>query len=111
MSRNGHWSNSEIRDLIRCAFIRLKEPGQIHQALYVAGRESGYQERAYNPTGCGGPAYSGCKGLFQWGGYWPWGHYPKMNRRFNLPYDPFNPRSNSFITARVVKGGGWGPWS
>lgn len=111
-ARNGDWSNSEIRDLIRCAFGKLNASSQVPHALYVAERESGFQERAYNATGCNG---SGCKGLFQHhAAYWPgnFAAYPVMKRRFDVRNpSAFDPRSNTFVTARMVgPNGHWGPW-
>jgi len=104
-ARNDVWNDSEIRDLIRCAFRTVGTSSQIDMALFVAEKESGFQEGAYNS--------SGCAGLFQhMVRYWPerYASFPKMDKWYHLGLNVFNPRSNVFITARMVGTGAWGPW-
>jgi hypothetical protein len=105
-ARNDAWNDSEVRDLIRCAFRTVGDSKQVNTALIIADRESGFQEEAYNS--------SGCAGLFQhMVQYWSerYESFPLMDNWYNLSPSVFDPRSNAFITARMVGTGNWGPWS
>jgi len=104
-ARNGDWSNSEVRDLIRCATIRVENNKDTGAALAIAKRESGFQEQAQNPSSSAG-------GLFQWlDSSWPWDRFPALARKYGLPNNRFNPRSAAFISAVVMKRFGCGAWS
>jgi hypothetical protein len=93
--------------LIRCAFKTVGIPGEIPTALYVAQRESGLNERAYNGI---------CAGLFQMHlAYWQ-GRVTEFLYRSQFPntwpaVPAFNGRANALVAAKMVKRGGWGPWS
>jgi hypothetical protein len=99
--------------VIRCAFIHYGIPGEIPMALYVAERESSFYPWAINHNI---EYIHDCLGLFQHMRYlWParftgymrpgWfpAHWPTVSA--------FNPRAAALVTARMVKSGGWGPWS
>lgn len=104
-AKNGEWSNVEVRDLIRCATIRVDNMKDTDAALAIAERESGFQEQAQNPSSSAG-------GLFQWlDSSWPWYHFPALVHKFHLPDDRFNPRSAAFVSAMVMKRYGCGAWS
>ena len=99
------WQLFEVRDVIRCAFIRVGDASQRGTAIAVADRESSFYCPAYNS--------GGYAGLFQHSvRYWPgrYASYPKTVKWFDLPSDPFDCRTNAFITARMVGSGNWGPW-
>jgi hypothetical protein len=77
---------------------------QIDESLYIAERESGYEPKADNPT-------STAAGLYQWlESSWPGGRFDKMRRRFEFPNTRWDPRAAAFVSARVMKDGGCGPW-
>jgi hypothetical protein len=75
-------------------------------AIYVAGRESGYDEWAFNGS---------CGGLFQHMlRYWParvatysglLDRYKVKNRNW------YSPRANTLVAMAMVRSGGWAPWS
>lgn len=103
-ARNGLWSNSEIRDLIRCATIRVGNPYDTDAALAIAQRESGFNENAQNPSSSAG-------GLFQWlDSSWPGDRFPALTNKYGLPNDRFNPRSAALVSALVMKRWGCGAW-
>jgi hypothetical protein len=98
-----HWRTSSwhVRRLIRCAADRWNVPGGARMALYIAGRESNFQPRAYN-------SYSGASGIFQHlRRYWP-------SRADAYGFDgwsAFNARANIMVTMRMVhRLGSWSPW-
>lgn len=104
-----HPTTARMRALVECVFTRVA-PSQTSMALYVAGRESGFNPNAYNP--------SGCAGIFQhMSRYWdgrvdtfldrPW------FRRWWGEWRPsvYDPRANIWVAALMVRSGGWGPWS
>ena len=104
---------TRMKRLIVCAFDRYA-PGNTSKALYVAGRESGYWPWAINQ------AYDDahdCIGLFQhmrrywpsrvkaylWAGWYPAADWPYISAK--------NPHANAIAAAKMVKAGGWAPWS
>jgi hypothetical protein len=94
------WRRStwHVRKLIRCA---AEHHGlSPRRSLYVAYRESRYFPRAYNETSC-------AKGIFQHlCRYWA-----SRAEAFGFPErSAFNARANIFVTMRMVKRSGWGPW-
>ena len=103
------WTTREVKRTIRCTAYRFRV--SVSKALYVAWRESRYNERAYNDGGCGG---WDCGGLFQHHmRYWPAraDAYPRWQRRWGINSDCWcNPRINSLVTILMVRDGGWGPW-
>lgn len=112
-----------MRALIRCVFTAVGIPGQISTALRVGGRESGLRPWARNPSEPGacqtyvrtpeGPSYGYC-GTYQHGArYWHTRVTLLPERAFpRAPFiGPFQERANVWITAKMVKRGGWGPWS
>lgn len=103
MSRNGNWSNAEVRDLIRCAAQRVN-PADVDAALAIADRESGYQEHAENP-------YSSAAGLFQWlDSSWPGARFPALMNRYVYPDTRYNPRAAAFVSLEVMRRYGCGAW-
>jgi hypothetical protein len=90
-----------VRRLVICAANRYQVPGGASEALYIADRESHFDARAYN-------AWSGAMGVFQHlSSYWP-----GRASAYGFPgWSGFNARANIFVTMRMVKTGGWGPWS
>ena len=95
------------RALIRCAFRTVGIPGEIPTALYVAERESGFNERAFNGI---------CAGLFQMHlAYWQ-GRVNQYLYRSQFPnawpqVSAFNGRANALVAAKMVRQSGWSPWS
>ena len=96
-----------VQALIRCVFSKVGIPSQIPMALYVADRESSFYPWAWNRS-------SDCRGLFQhMGRYWaartmmlPPAQFPKR-----VGISAFNARANAWVTAVMVRSGGWGPWA
>ena len=104
LSRNGDWSNSEVRDLIRCAAIRVDNVKDIDAAIAIAGRESGFQEHAENP-------YSSAAGLFQWlDSSWPGARFPALMNRYDYPNSRYHPRAAAFVSLTAMKRWGCGAW-
>ena len=91
--------------LITCAADRWPVPGGADQAVCVARRESGLVPTASSPTG----EYVG---LFQHSAAaWP-DRYTEWTRPvWQLKENPFNGRTASVVTMRMVNADGWGPWS
>ena len=99
-------ARQKVRNLIVCIFDRFA-PGNSSTALYVADRESGLYPWAYN-------ASSGCMGLYQ---HISWDDRVQTFLRqewFRRPLSELpwsDPRANAIIAARMVRAGGWSPWS
>lgn len=104
----------QVTRLVACVFDRFA-PGQTSHALYIASRESGLYPWAQNTS-------SLCSGLFQhilsaWpsraASYLPrsaWAPgvlWPDSEHNTRLVFDP---RANAIAAAKMVAGGGWGPW-
>jgi hypothetical protein len=91
-----------MRRLIACVFAEYA-PGNSVTALMVADRESGFYPWALNSS-------SGCAGLFQhitWSGR----ASQFLDRWMFKPWPTaFDPRANAIVAAKMVAGGGWGPW-
>jgi hypothetical protein len=95
--RKGTW---QVRQLIRCAAAYWQVPGGADTALAIADRESQFRPDAYNT--------SGCAGIYQHMlEYWP-----GRASDYGFPgWSAFNARANIIVTIKMVKQGGWGPWS
>jgi hypothetical protein len=91
--------------LITCAADRWPVPGGADKAICIARRESGLVPTASSPTG----EYVG---LFQHSAAaWP-DRYAEWTRPvWQLKENPFNGRTASVVTLRMVNADGWGPWS
>jgi len=91
--------------LITCAADRWPVPGGADKAICIAQRESGLVPTASSPTG----EYVG---LFQHSAAaWP-DRYTEWTRPvWQLKENPFNGRTASVVTMRMVNADGWGPWS
>jgi hypothetical protein len=91
--------------LITCAADRWPVPGGADKAICIAQRESGLVPTASSPTG-------GYVGLFQHSAAaWP-DRYAEWTRPvWQLKENPFNGRTASVVTLRMVNADGWGPWS
>ncbi len=97
----------QVKDLIRCVARRWDVPGGPERAIAVARCESGLRPKALNPTGCAG---YGCRGLFQahmhyWRDWWA-----RWVRRYGLPDNPYNARSNVVWAIKMAHVEGWDPW-
>lgn len=103
--QRGKWTNDENVRTIKC-FAR-KFGVSVDQALYVAYRESRYNEWAFNDS-------SNAAGLYQHLlRYWAAraDSYPNWQRWMRIRSDCWcNPRINAFVTVMMVREGGWGPW-
>jgi hypothetical protein len=100
------WSTVEVRYTIRCSAEKFGV--SVTTAMYVANRESGFHQYAWNHSGCGG---AGCLGIFQHhAAYWP-GRVHLIPDKFK-PYgsSAFNARTNILVTMAMVRQGGWSPW-
>lgn len=102
--RNDRWSDSEVRDVIRCAARHFGV--DVSTALRVANCESGYKAYAVSSTG----RYVG---VFQhdisaWPGRQNWAD---RDNRWNIKESPFDARANTITSMRMVRGSGWGAWS
>jgi hypothetical protein len=111
---NTHWRdpghpNHEQENVERLVRICARHFGvDVSTAVVIAGRESSFRPRAYNPTGCEG---WGCKGVYQHHmKYWP-DRTRLLRNSWDVGHSPFNARANILITMRMVDRGGWGPWS
>lgn len=112
-ARNGAWSASEVRDVIRCAGDKVDNRKDIGEALHISGRESGYRENANNDHSTAG-------GIFQWlASSWPGHQYPALNRHWDLSNhlpeydgsgDRFDPRTAAFVSLTHMKRHGCGAW-
>jgi hypothetical protein len=91
----GRW---HVKQLIKC--VARHYGVSRRTALYVANRESHYRPRAFNASTC-------AKGVFQHlCRYWP-----RRAKVFGFrDRSAFNARANVFVTMRMVKRYGWGPW-
>jgi hypothetical protein len=91
--------------LIQCAADRWPVPGGAEKAICIAQRESGLVPTATSSSG----EYVG---LFQHlASAWP-DRFTEWTRPvWALKDNPFNGRSNSIVTIRMVNTDGWGPWS
>ena len=95
--RKGTW---QVKQLIRCAAAHWHVPGGVDTALAIADRESQFRPRAYNPSGCAGIYQHMLR-------YWP-----GRAADYGFPgWSAFNARANIIVTIKMVKRGGWGPWS
>lgn len=103
--RMGPYGNdSHVRDLIRCAAIRVDDRKDIRAALAIAARESGFEPHAANP-------YSTAAGLFQWlSSSWPGSRFPALRRQFDYPNTRWHARAAAFVSLTVMKRYGCGAW-
>lgn len=96
---------AHARRVVLCVFWHVVR-GQRDHALYVADRESSFDDEAYNP--------SGASGLFQhMARYWR-GRARALPLRWfpnRAHVGPFNARANAWAAALMVRRSGWGPWS
>lgn len=95
------WRQStwHVKRLIRCAADRFGVSPE--QALYIAWRESRFQPSAYNAAGNAAGIY---QHLLR---YWP----ERAQTYGFTNWSAFNARANIFVTMRMVRGAGWGPWA
>lgn len=100
------------RHLIRCVFERFA-PGQVSTALAIADRESNFDPWATHH------AYyriHDCLGSFQhMRAYWG-DRERRLLKRWWFPrsypsVSAYDLRANAIVTAKMVRAGGWGPWS
>jgi hypothetical protein len=94
--RRGPW---HVKRLIRCAAFHWNVPGGARRALYIANRESHFDPRAYNPSGCAGVYQHMLR-------YWP----VRATTHGFRGWSPYNARANIIVTMRMVHRGSWGPW-
>jgi hypothetical protein len=99
-----HWTETEVKQTIRCAVERWPVPGGVSYALAIADRESSFYQRAENP--------SGARGIYQ---FMP-RTWDVLRRRFPgvarvTADNPFYARANVLLAIRTAHAFGWGPWS
>lgn len=97
------WTVYEVKHTIRCAVKRWPVPGGLDRAMYIADRESNFQQFATNP--------SGCRGIYQWAdGTWSsvLDDFPRLYAL--LDHNVYNARSNVMYAIRYGNLRGWGPW-
>jgi hypothetical protein len=95
--RQGRW---QVKQLIKCAAHHWSVPGGASLALAIADRESHFDPSAYNPSGCAGIYQHMLR-------YWP----SRATTYGFHDWSAFNARANIIVTMRMVRRGGWGPWS
>jgi hypothetical protein len=95
------WRQStwHVKKLIRCAAEHY-DVGK-RKALHIAWRESRYRADAYNRAGRAAGIY---QHLLK---YWP----DRAQAYGFAEWSPFNARANIFVTIRMVRDDGWGPWA
>jgi hypothetical protein len=104
MRRNDRFNDAEVRDTIRCAARAFGV--SVTKSLNVAWCESKYKTDAYNSGGYAGVYQQSIR-------YWP----PRQNAydpgrgRWDIRESVRNGRSNVLVSIRMVRRGGWGPWS
>jgi soluble lytic murein transglycosylase-like protein len=88
----------EVKHLIRCAARHVGV--NVDRAISIARRESRFHPKAYNSWSC-------AKGIYQHlCRYWP-----KRAKAYGYrDWSAFNARANIFVTMRMVRRYGWGPW-
>lgn len=98
------WTVNEVQRTIRCFAWHLGV--DVNTALYVAGRESGFRPRAFNP--------SGCAGVYQHQlSYWDARvrAYSGLLERFKVRNTAWwNPRANILVAMGMVRDHGWSAW-
>jgi hypothetical protein len=98
---------NRARRLIRCVFAEVGIPGEATTAYIIANRESGYAPWAHNQA-------TDCRGMFQHMGRY-WATRARGLPRAQFPRWPnmsaFNARANVWVSAQMVRAGGWSPWS
>ena len=95
--REGPW---QVKQLIKCAARRWHVAGGPDKAVAVAGCESHFRPRAYNPGGYGGVFQQSTR-------YWP-----DRSSRFGFHHwSVFNGRANIIVSVRMAHHYGWGGWS
>jgi len=101
--RNDRWNNSEVRDVIRC--VGRNFGVSVSTMLRIARCESGYSAYASN-----GGNYLG---VFQHSAqYWPSRqNWADRRGRWNIAESAFDARANTIVSARMMRGGGFGAWS
>jgi hypothetical protein len=108
-----------VRSLIRCVFDYLDIPGEIPTALYVVERESGFTPWATNPVGPGvcrpwsSTPFGSCGLAQHLARYWPGRAAAFLPDAFFPAERPsvLQARANVWAMGRMIKRGGWGPWS
>ncbi len=100
------WSNTDVKQAIRCAVDHWHVSGGPRKALSVARCESGFNEHDRNPV-------SSAAGVYQFlSSTWTAvkRHYRKVSRRFSLSDRVLNARANVVLAIRYAHAGGWSPW-
>jgi hypothetical protein len=108
-----------VRVLIRCVFGYLDITAEIPTALYVVERESGFTPWATNPDEAGScrpwstDPYGSCGLAQHLARYWPGRAAAFLPAAFFPARRPsvLQARANLWAMGRMVKRGGWGPWS
>lgn len=96
----------EVKLTIRCAVNKMPVAGGISKALAVANCESGFYEKAYNPSGAGG-VYQIVQGTWH---SWTQ-HFAHWRHQHKIGTDRFKGRPNIMVGIRAAAQWGWGSWS
>lgn len=93
-------SDRQVKRTIRCAVRRWHVRGGVRKAMRIARRESGFEPRAYNPSGPYLGVYQHVRA------YWP-----RRARQMGLGgKSAFNGRANVLVSIKMIHKHGWGPW-
>lgn len=99
----GGYSDSDVKQTIRCAVHRWGVPGGYAKARCIAKRESGFNERE---------VYTDHLGVYQHvRHYWPARFRAHRVKGWHLHPSALNARSNVVVSIRMAHAGGWGAWS
>jgi hypothetical protein len=98
-----HHDIRPVKRLIRCAVRHWPVIGGVRKALDVARCESGYR-----PDADGGSS----EGVYQHvNTYWPGRAERFLRDRWHIGHSIWNARAQVIVTVRMVRSGGWSPWS
>lgn len=100
------WTRTEVKKTVQC--FAKKFGVSVSTAVYVADRESNFDRFAWNHS-------SDCRGIYQHM-YPYWAGRVFTARKALHHYDVhdvrwMSPRAQAVVTFRMVKHGGWGPWT
>ena len=102
---DGTMNIHEAKLTIACAVHKMPVAGGVTRALCIAERESGFYEKAYNP--------SGSSGIYQvipstWASWTA--HFANWRHQHAIPTNVFSGRANILVSIKSARTWGWGPW-